>query len=58
MTTATNPDIVYIGFVLGHGGDAAQMLELAAGMQGSGQTSADSSSGSADYGSVSLNNVA
>ncbi len=26
-------DILYIGFVLGHGGDAHQMLELAAGMQ-------------------------
>lgn len=26
-------DILYIGFLLGHGGDAHQMLELAAGMQ-------------------------
>jgi glycosyltransferase involved in cell wall biosynthesis len=31
-------DILYIGFVLGHGGDAAQMLELAAGMQARGKS--------------------
>jgi len=30
-------DIIFIGFVLGHGGDAAQMLELAAGMQSRGK---------------------
>jgi glycosyltransferase involved in cell wall biosynthesis len=30
-------DILYVGFVLGHGGDAAQMLELAAGMQARGK---------------------
>lgn len=30
-------EIVYIGFVLGHGGDAGQMLELAAGMAARGR---------------------
>lgn len=34
---AENAEIVYIGFVLGHGGDALQMLDLAAGMQARGR---------------------
>src|SRR2546429_295943 len=29
-------DVLYVGFLLGHGGDAVQMLELAAGMSARG----------------------
>ncbi len=36
-TMPEEAEIVYIGFVLGHGGDAGQMLELAAGMAARGR---------------------
>jgi glycosyltransferase involved in cell wall biosynthesis len=32
LTTSDRPDIVYVGFLTGHGGDAVQMLHLGAGM--------------------------
>lgn len=37
MSNRNETDILYLGFVLGHGGDALQMLELACGMQALGK---------------------
>lgn len=36
VASDASADVTYVGFVIGHGGDALQMLALACGMQGSG----------------------
>ena len=45
MTPSGATDVTYIGFLLGHGGDALQMLDLAAGIQERRGRRADSGAG-------------